>query len=272
MAAKQSGLDSFFLFSSSSSSSSSSDDKTQLGLGFLDSSKKSLPPPPPSIEVLPSEVSSSVTYTVDPVNLSGRTLLKGDPRWSIITHWKAGVLELGCGHGLPGIFTGLEGAAVIHFQDFNAEVLRCLTIPNVNANLLKKSQPLATDVSGWNTDAEFRFFAGDWSEVHQILPYVHTNEKDHNCSPGLVQSVGYDVILMAETVYSISALPHLYELIKKCLNRLNGVVYMAAKKHYFGVGGGSRRFLSVVDKGCVMEASLVSEVADGSSNVREIVT
>ncbi|KAI7979414.1 hypothetical protein LOK49_Contig345G00001 [Camellia lanceoleosa] len=230
MAAKQSGLDSF-LFSSSSSSSSSSDDRTQLGLGFLDSSEKSLPPPPPSLEVLPSEVSSSVTYRVDPVNLSGRTLLK-----------------LGCGHGLPGIFTGLEGAAVIHFQDFNAEVLRCLTIPNVNANLLKKSQPLATDVREWNTDAEFRFFAGDWSEVHQILPYVHTNEKDHNCSPGLGQSVGYDVILMAETVYSISALPHLYELIKKCLNRLNGVVYMAAKKHYFGVGGGSRRFLSVVDK------------------------
>ncbi|THG08877.1 hypothetical protein TEA_021709 [Camellia sinensis var. sinensis] len=180
------------------------------------------------------------------------------------------VLELGCGHGLPGIFTGLEGAAVIHFQDFNAEVLRCLTIPNVNANLLKKSQPLATDVSGWNTDAEFRFFAGDWSEVYQILPYVHTNKKDHNCSPGLGQSVGYDVILMAETVYSISALPHLYELIKKCLNRLNGVVYMAAKKHYFGVGGGSRRFLSVVDKDGVMEASLVSEVADGSSNVREV--
>ncbi|CAL5413907.1 unnamed protein product [Camellia sinensis] len=242
----------YFLFFSFSSSSSSSDDKTQLGLGFLDSSEKSLPPTPPSLEVLPSEVSSSVTYTVDPVNLSGRTLLK-----------------LGCGHGLPGIFTGLEGAAVIHFQDFNAEVLRCLTIPNVNANLLKKSQPLATDVREWNTDAEFRFFAGDWSEVHQILPYVHTNEKDHNCSPGLGQSVGYDVILMAETVYSISALPHLYELIKKCLNRLNGVVYMAAKKHYFGVGGGSRRFLSVVDKDGVMEASLVSEVADGSSNVRE---
>ncbi|XP_028060697.1 histidine protein methyltransferase 1 homolog isoform X1 [Camellia sinensis] len=309
MAAKQSGLDSFLFFSSSSSSSSSSDDKTQLGLGFLDSSEKSLPPPPPSIEVLPSEVSSSVTYTVDPVNLSGRTLLKGRVSTQEVFHlsnsdlvpgkyegglklWEGSldlvktlqsetqdgqllftgkrVLELGCGHGLPGIFTGLEGAAVIHFQDFNAEVLRCLTIPNVNANLLKKSQPLATDVREWNTDAEFRFFAGDWSEVHQILPYVHTNEKDHNCSPGLGHSVGYDVILMAETVYSISALPHLYELIKKCLNRLNGVVYMAAKKHYFGVGGGSRRFLSVVDKDGVMEASLVSEVADGSSNVREV--
>ncbi|KAI8007267.1 hypothetical protein LOK49_LG07G01146 [Camellia lanceoleosa] len=249
------------------------------------------------------QVSSSVTYTVDPVNLSGRTLLKGRVSTQEVFHlsnsdlvpgkyegglklWEGSldlvktlqseiqdgqllftgkrVLELGCGHGLPGIFTGLEGAAVIHFQDFNAEVLRCLTIPNVNANLLKKSQPLATDVrSGIQMQNFVSLLVTGVKSIKFFLMYIP--EKDHNCSPGLGQSVGYDVILMAETVYSISALPHLYELIKKvtcslvsdsfhiikfllhgskilylqCLNRLNGVVYMAAKKHYFGVGGGS---------------------------------
>ncbi|CBI39375.3 unnamed protein product, partial [Vitis vinifera] len=75
---------------------------------------------------------------------------------------------------------------------------------------------------------------------------------------------------MAETVYSISALPTLYELIKKTMSRPHGVMYMAAKKHYFGVGGGSRRFLSVVEKDGIMVASLVAEVTDGSSNVREV--
>lgn len=30
-----------------------------------------------------------------------------------------------------------QGADLIHFQDFNAEVLRCLTIPNVKVNLFK---------------------------------------------------------------------------------------------------------------------------------------
>ncbi|CAL5416788.1 unnamed protein product [Camellia sinensis] len=50
----------------------------QSGLGFLDSSENSLPPPPPSLEVLPSEVSSSETYTMEPVHLSGRTLLKSN--------------------------------------------------------------------------------------------------------------------------------------------------------------------------------------------------
>ncbi|KAI8557872.1 hypothetical protein RHMOL_Rhmol04G0044500 [Rhododendron molle] len=305
MAARQSGLDSFSLFSSSG-------DKIPLGFGFLDSSEKPpLLPLPACVEVLPSEVSSSVNYTVEPVepvDLSGLTLLKGRVSTQEVFQlsnsdlvpgkyegglklWEGSldlvkslkselqderlslngkrVLELGCGHGLPGIWMGLEGAAVVHFQDFNAEVLRCLTIPNVNANCLKKSP----------SDAEFRFFAGDWSEVHQILPHTWTNEKEQNCCPSLDQPVGYDIILMAETVYSVSALPNLYELIKKCLNRPDGVVYMAAKKHYFGVGGGSRRFLSLVEKDvdkmilfspAIMEACLVAEVADGSSNVREV--
>lgn len=293
-AAEESGPETFRLFSSS-------DDKSQVGLSFLDSSQAPLPPTPPCFEVLPSQVSLTVKHTVEPVNLDGLTLLKGrvstqevfslsnsdlvpgkyegglklwegsldlvktlrskvgDGRLSFLGKR---VLELGCGHGLPGIFASLEGASVIHFQDFNAEVLQCLTIPNVNANLPKKSESLATVVTERNTEAEIRFFAGDWSEVHQILPYANTDEKD--------QSAGYDIILMAETVYSISALPSLYKLIKKCMNRPHGVVYMAAKKHYFGVGGGSRRFLSVVEKDGVMEASLVGEVADGSSNVREL--
>lgn len=45
---------------------------------------------------------------------------------------------------------------------------------------------------------------------------------------------------------------------------------MAAKKYYFGVGGGSRRFLSVVEKDGVMSSKLVAEITDGSSNVREV--
>ncbi|PQQ00571.1 hypothetical protein Pyn_09724 [Prunus yedoensis var. nudiflora] len=108
------------------------------------------------------------------------------------------VLELGCGHGLPGIFACLEGAAAIHFQDFNAEVLQCLTIPNVNPNVPSFQRPAL--------------------------------------------QVTKDTLL---NLFS----PHLYELIKKCITPSHGVVYMAAKKHYFGVGGGTRRFLSIVEKG-----------------------
>ncbi|KAK3204201.1 hypothetical protein Dsin_018247 [Dipteronia sinensis] len=283
-----------------------------FGLSFLDSQEivtPPPPPPPPSLEVLLSQVSSSVKCTVEPVNLGGLTLLKGRvstkevfrlPNSDLVPGvyegglklWEGSldlvkalqseiqnghisftgkrVLELGCGHGLPGIFSCLEGAAATHFQDFNAEVLRCLTIPNVNANISKEFQPGETKETNSDTGAEVRFFAGDWSEIHQLLPYVRDNENDLNCSSGLSPTSGYDIILMAETIYSIPAHQSLYGLIKKCLSHPQGIVYMAAKKHYFGVGGGTRRFLSMVEKDGIMDSCLVAEVADGSSNVREV--
>ncbi|KAJ4723089.1 histidine protein methyltransferase 1-like [Melia azedarach] len=287
-------------------------EKKILGLSFLDSNEDETPlpppPPPPCVEVLPSEVSSSVKCNVEPINLGELTLLKGRvstkevfglPNSDLVPGvyegglklWEGSldlvkalrsevqngnllferkkVLELGCGHGLPGIFSCLEDAAVVHFQDFNAEVLRCLTIPNVNVNLSKKLQPTVTNESKFHTEAEVRFFAGDWSQIHQLLPCVNDNEMDPNCDSGHSPTSGYDIILMAETVYSISAYQSLYELIKKCISHRRGVVYLAAKKHYFGVGGGTRRFLSVVENDGNMDACLVSEVADGSSNVRE---
>ncbi|KAL5781364.1 hypothetical protein ACOSP7_006393 [Xanthoceras sorbifolium] len=287
------------------------DGKGLGGLSFLDSQddETPLPPPPPSLEVLLSQVSSSVKCTVEPVNLGGLTLLKGRvstkdvfglPNSDLVPGvyegglklWEGSldlvealhseiqngrisftgkrVLELGCGHGLPGIFACLEGAAATHFQDFNAEVLRCLTIPNVNVNITKEFQPGETKETNSNTEAEVRFFAGDWSQIHQLLPYVNDSENDLNSSSGMDPTSGYDIILMAETIYSIAANQSLYGLIKKCLSRPQGVVYMAAKKHYFGVGGGTRRFLSMVEKDGIMAASLVAEVTDGSSNVREV--
>ncbi|KAL9411390.1 hypothetical protein AB3S75_045061 [Citrus x aurantiifolia] len=282
-----------------------------FGLSFLDSKEDEtpLPPPPPSLEVLPSEVSPSLNFTLEPVNLGELTLLKGRvstkevfglPNSDLVPGvyegglklWEGSidlvkalrldvqngnisfsgkhVLELGCGHGLPGIFACLEGAAVIHFQDFNAEVLRYLTIPNVIANVPKKLQPAPTIETNCQSGAEVRFFAGDWSQIHQLLPCVKYDEKDLNCHPGDGPTSGYDIILMAETIYSVSAHQSLYGLIKKSISRPHGVVYLAAKKHYFGVGGGTRRFLSMVENDSSMDACLVAEVTDGSSNVREV--
>ncbi|KAI5350001.1 hypothetical protein L3X38_002892 [Prunus dulcis] len=142
------------------------------------------------------------------------------------------IFQLGCGHGLPGIFACLEGAATIHFQDFNVEVLQCLTIPNVNSNVPSFQRP-ALQVTKCDAGTEIHFFAGNWCEIHKLLPYVQNIEKDLNVSTGKVLDAQCDIILMAETVYSIFALPHLYELIKKCITPSHGVAYMAAKKHYF---------------------------------------
>ncbi|KAL1219575.1 hypothetical protein V5N11_029249 [Cardamine amara subsp. amara] len=279
----------FQLFPSSNDKSSQG---SGLGLGFLDSPEPALPPPPPPIEVFSSEASS---IAVDKVTIGEITLLKGRvstkevfglPNSDLVPGvyegglklWEGSidlvkalekesltgnlsfsgkrVLELGCGHALPGIYACLKGADAIHFQDFNAEVLRCLTIPNLYANLSEKTSSVSV------SETQVRFFAGEWSEVHQILPLVNDGETD--------KKSGYDIILMAETIYSISAQKSLYELIKRCLVYPDGAVYMAAKKYYFGVGGGTRQFLSMIEKDGVLASTLVSEVTDGSSNVREV--
>lgn len=100
----------------------------------------------------------------------------------------------------------------MHFQDFNAEVLQCLTIPNVTAN----TQQISVSSTGkCNSEAELRYFAGDWSEVHHILPHILSDENGTNGGQTVNGTAGYDIVLMAETVYSISALPSLYKLIKK---------------------------------------------------------
>ncbi|KAF2325721.1 hypothetical protein GH714_034083 [Hevea brasiliensis] len=168
------------------------------------------------------------------------------------------VLEVG------RIFACLEGAAVVHFQDFNAEVLRSLTIPNVDVNLSKEFPCTASDEKNSDSGVELRFFAGDWAQIHQCLPHIHDNEKDLNCCSEECPVSSYDIILMAETIYSISAQQSLYELIKKCVRGPYGVVYMAAKSIILELVGNT-----AIPIYGVMDASLVVEVVDGSSNVRE---
>ncbi|XP_078442820.1 putative methyltransferase family protein isoform X2 [Wolffia australiana] len=282
---------------------------SSLGFGFSCSSSPPLPPLPPCIEVLSSEVASSLSSNLETVSFnSGFSLRKGRistgdvfpvPNSDLIpgkyegglklwegaidlinclcTEVQAGrlslagkrVLELGCGHGLPGIYACLEGAAAVDFQDFNVEVLRCLTIPNVEHNLAESQGSLECK------HPQLRFVAGDWSEVDQLLLREPEKPTNDNCSslPSLSSSMptpGYDVILTAETVYSLSSLTNLYGVMKKCLCRETGVAYVAGKKHYFGVGGGTRQFLRVVDDDGEMEGSVIAEIADGSSNVREV--
>ncbi|KAJ6801997.1 histidine protein methyltransferase 1-like protein [Iris pallida] len=278
-----------------------------LGFGFFDSPQKNPIPPPPPVEVFPSDEQLPTKSTAEPISINDTlVLLKGkvstfdvfgvsnsdlvagkyegglklwegsldlvktlssDVREGRLLLKGKRVLELGCGHGLPGIFTCLEGAAAVHFQDFNSEVLRFLTIPNVEVNLSKEEDKKEKCIS-----PDVRFFSGDWSEIHQLLlpPRNDNHKKVTECISAEEDSDGYDVILMAETVYALSSLQSLYELIKKCMRGPSGVVYMAGKKHYFGVGGGTRQFLHILDQDGTMAACLLAEVTDGSSNVREV--
>ncbi|GAB4818881.1 hypothetical protein N2152v2_005927 [Parachlorella kessleri] len=192
------------------------------------------------------------------------------------------VLELGCGHALPGLVALLAGAEV-HFQDYNREVVQTVTIPNVAANWAAwqfrypssrssaagrlpagpaagSSEETMTAVqtgeaAGSNPMA--RYFSGDWGALADLLE-----------QRGLAGT--YDVVLSAETIYSLSSMRSLYECIVRCLRRPSGVAYIAAKSFYFGVGGGTAGFVRLVEGEGLMQAQVAQVIDDGLSNKREI--
>ena len=204
------------------------------------------------------------------------------------------VLELGCGLGLPGIYTAMQGARSVDFQDYNAEVLKRVTIPNVILNVgskIRNSKDPTTkngpeigngndttkgrlrignenaiksgpeNLSGGHaeasfrienetgnnaeviehqfdtknqsgTDEIFRFYSGDWSGLVPALEPVE----------------GYDLILTSETIYSLASQPKLLSILKQLSAARSGVVYVAAKTFYFGVGGGVASFCQLLEE------------------------
>ena len=156
------------------------------------------------------------------------------------------VLELGCGAGLPGIYACLNGASV-YFQDYNSEVLKLFTIPNValNMNSGNSSIDISKNVSFLENIQGCKFLSGDWESVLSLL-----------------EPMAFDVVLTSETIYSIEAQKSLYKLIKFSV-KPSGVAFVAAKSYYFGVGGGTDQFSELVKRDGAFDISKVTMCSEG---------
>lgn len=165
----------------------------------------------------------------------------------------ASVLELGCGHGLPGVLAALRGAADVTFQDFNAEVLHALTAPCAAANLARAAAAggAAAGRGGGTQPPQLRFFSGDWGALPALLPRG-----------------SYDLVLSADTIYCTASQPRLLAALAAAL-RPRGAALVAAKSYYFGVGGGAAQFAADAQRHG-LTARVVARFSDGASNVREI--
>uniref|UniRef100_A0A5B7B1R3 Histidine protein methyltransferase 1 n=1 Tax=Davidia involucrata TaxID=16924 RepID=A0A5B7B1R3_DAVIN len=174
----------------------------------------------PAVEILPSKTAHPYKYAGENVDLQGLNLFKGrvsvadiigftgsetissKPDGSLKS-WDSSidlvnvlkheirdgqlsfrgkrVLELSCSYGLPGIFACLKGASMVHFQDINAETIRCSTIPNVLANLeqardRQSRQPESPLTPSRQTLAPVvHFYAGDWEELPTVLSVVRND-------------------------------------------------------------------------------------------------
>ncbi|XP_078129115.1 histidine protein methyltransferase 1 homolog isoform X2 [Sander vitreus] len=181
------------------------------------------------------------------------------------------VLDLGCGAGLLGILALQRGARQVHFQDYNSTVIEQLTVPNVILNCqeadevdsednkdgrgkgnlqeedgckkkVKEKQEVkdgipppkkrAANLSQHPLLAKCRFFSGDWSTFLALVKKEDPQPK-------------YDIIFTSETIYNTACYPALHETLHKLLAP-DGLVYLATKSHYFGVGGGLHLFKTFV--------------------------
>ncbi|KAE8280605.1 Histidine protein methyltransferase 1-like protein Methyltransferase-like protein 18 [Larimichthys crocea] len=182
------------------------------------------------------------------------------------------VLDLGCGAGLLGILALKRGAKKVHFQDYNSTVVEQLTVPNVILNCqeddkvdsedeeasgkgkiqekfgskikakeeedVEEGNPApkkrAIDLSEQLLLAKCRFFSGDWSTFLALVKKEDPQPK-------------YDIIFTSETIYNTAYYPTLHETLHKLLSP-GGLVYLATKSHYFGVGGGLHLFETFVEQ------------------------
>lgn len=162
------------------------------------------------------------------------------------------VLELGCGVGLPAIYALIKGASQVCFQDYNAEVINYVTIPSVLKNLSTKHENEAKGMADCDSEhTRCRFYSGDWGDFTQLVT-------SGSCDPN------YDVIITSETIYSERSQPKLLSTMKRLLNPKTGIVFVAAKSYYFGVGGSTAIFEELVKKDSYFN---VKEVKTVESNV-----
>lgn len=173
------------------------------------------------------------------------------------------VLDLGCGAGILGILALKRGARKVDFQDYNSTVIEQLTIPNVVLNCEDESDDEETGEKNGSPPTKKKalnasqtspldccgFFSGDWNSFLTLLQKKKPSPK-------------YDIIFTSETIYNTDYYSSLHSVFCDLLAE-NGIVYLATKSHYFGVGGGLNLFEKFVEQNNVFQMKHLKDVEQG---------
>lgn len=162
------------------------------------------------------------------------------------------VLELGCGAGLP-VARNLQillqnrdpqsnhEPAKLVLADYNRDVLELTTAPNVLLAWLSIVSPETNDEGEVDiTPALIDQFEADLASRNIQVDFV-----SGAWSPQFVQLVApssaYDMVLASETIYAPETVSTFTDTLLNCMAP-EGSALIAAKKIYFGVGGGIPEF------------------------------
>lgn len=167
------------------------------------------------------------------------------------------VLELGCGHGLPGLYFLLRESYVM-FQDYNQEILESITHGYVKQIKDEHSVDLSNRAAYMN---------GDWKEFNEKK--VNKDFYADDSTKEVFSTAEFDIIVSADTIYNIENYEAFYNIIITNLKN-PGICFICSKKFYFGVGGGTSQFIDFVTKKGEFEIKVAKEFNDGVSNIRQI--
>lgn len=169
--------------------------------------------------------------------------------------------ELGCGTALPSCYLLskiLSSSAKTSFKklilsDFNSEVLRLVTIPNMVVSWVLTLEPEVVqqfmDPNIPLNNDELILTPSLLAEFVKVLKendleilLVHGSWGTTFCD--LITSYKPDFILTSETIYSLETLPIVLDMLLHFLEkRQSYMALVAAKEYYFGVGGSIIEFM-----------------------------
>jgi protein-histidine N-methyltransferase len=187
-------------------------------------------------------------------------------------HWE--VVELGAGSAIPSLALLREafsrtrlGNETVKFTycDYNEEVLQLVTMPNILLSWwdvcrnsgrtgIQKDRPREGDLEDVNEDMvqmflndcksrgiSFNFISGAWGSS-----FVHLIEGSLRSETDVPTTCQHNLVIMAsETIYCPSSVPAFVRTVMDLLRATRGraTAFIAAKRLYFGVGGGVTEFV-----------------------------
>jgi predicted nicotinamide N-methyase len=196
---------------------------------------------------------------------------------------KGHILELGCGHGLPACWVLKQGITnrnecYVTFSDYNEFVLNDVTIRNVALNVQESWLELSSSIESQHDsiitwlDNHVAFGAGDWNDMSRML--LTQQQVEEQKQPKAVPNDGmFDFVFAAETTYSETAAFETARFVAKHLKPNTGIAYIATKRYYFGVGGGTDSFCNALmnqPDGHHFDIQTLQVYDDGASNIREL--